>query len=153
MSSYNLRLLPSRKAKIVVRKSKIPVQRTKNNRQLSLKILHQQQKPDQCHNNPGLIEVLMEDQNPVAAQIPPQAPQPVPPENQQQGQPPAVNDQMNPIPVQQNINPLMVSFKPSSFNGLHPETAGRWWHNFERYANLGGIHGNDRCMLLGLLLT
>lgn len=40
-----------------------------------------------------------------------------------------------------------------SFNGLHPEVAGRWWRNFERYATLSGIPGNDRCNLLGLLFT
>ena len=54
------------------------------------------------------------------------------------------------IPLQHAIT---TSFKPVSFNGLHPEIAGRWWRNFDRYATLSGIQGNDRCNLVGLLLT
>ena len=66
--------------------------------------------------------------------------------------------QMDPVPAQAaqapaHLNPLALSFKPSCFNRLHPETAGRWWHAFEHYAALSGIQNNDRCTLLGLLLT
>ena len=60
---------------------------------------------------------------------------------------------MESAPVQPPLhNPLAGSFKPVSFNGLHPETAGRWWRAFGRYATLSGIQGNDRSPLLGLLL-
>ena len=55
--------------------------------------------------------------------------------------------------AQPAFNPMTVSFKPNSFNGLNPESAGRWWKAFERYAELSNIHGNERCNLLGLLLT
>ena len=61
---------------------------------------------------------------------------------------------MEPAPVQPPLhNPLAGTFKPVSFNGLHPETAERWWHAFDRYATLSGIQGNDRSPLLGLLLS
>ena len=68
-------------------------------------------------------------------------------------QPQADPPQVQPEPVPPQINAMALAFKPSSFNGLHPETANRWWQSFNRYAELAGIQGKARCSLLGLLLS
>ena len=46
-----------------------------------------------------------------------------------------------------------LPFKHPSYNGLHPESACRWWHSLARYADLSGFHGITRCNLFGLLLS
>ena len=72
------------------------------------------------------------------------------------GLPLPLEPQPNNMEAAQNIplqHPITTSFTPVSFNGLHPKIAGRWWRNFDRYATLSGIQGNDRCNLVGLLLT
>ena len=51
------------------------------------------------------------------------------------------------------INAMALSFRPSTFNGLHPECANSWWHSFNWYAELTGLQGNARCNLLSLVLS
>ena len=60
--------------------------------------------------------------------------------------------QVLPQPNPPEINTTALSFKPSSFDGLQPQTANRWWQSFNRYAELADIRGKARCSLLGLLL-
>ena len=50
-------------------------------------------------------------------------------------------------------NLLALSYKPPTFDGTRPDTARRWLRNFNRYADLAGIEENDRCTLMGLMLT
>ena len=49
-------------------------------------------------------------------------------------------------------NMLALSFKPPSFDGSRPDLANRWLNNFNRYADLSAINGENRCTLLGLLM-
>lgn len=60
----------------------------------------------------------------------------------------AAEQQANAFP-----NLLALSHKPPSFDGSRPDTARRWILNFNRYADLAGIAQNDRCTLLGLMLS
>lgn len=64
---------------------------------------------------------------------------------------PVVNNQaMN---QQGAFGPMVAAFAPSSFNGLHPENANKFWDNFVRYADLAGVRNENRCHLLGLLMS
>ena len=65
-------------------------------------------------------------------------------------QQPVQNAQVNHQPLQ---NLLASSFKPASWNGLHTDQAENWWQSFLRYCDISGINGNNRCNLLGLLVT
>ena len=91
-------------------------------------------------------------------------PQPQPQQGQedQQGQAQGQLVQQQPIIAQQQQQPafpamaenmLTLAFKPPVFNGQAPETAGRWLRNFNRHADLADIEGQQRCTLLGLLLS
>ena len=121
---YNLRLLPARRAQIIPRN----VRFMENPQVVVMENPPLDIIPEEPENNP---EEPLPEPEPLGPQI-----------------------NMDPAQNLQPIhNPLAVSFKPVSFNGLHPEVAGRWWRNFHRYATLSGIQGNGRCNLLGLLFT
>ena len=140
INKYILRPLPGRQFRIVNRDVNVmnnqPEQQNNED--------HQQEPAQQLDPEP-------QQQPPQGAENPPQ----IPPQqdNLEDNQ---VQDELemeHPAVQQPLNNPMAMSFKPVLFNGLHPETAGLWWRSFERYATLSGIQGNDRCNLLGLLLT
>lgn len=62
------------------------------------------------------------------------------------------NAQAPPNLVQPN-NLLAFNFRPQSFDGTRLDSANKWLRNFNRYGNLAGVNGGDRCTLLGLLLS
>ena len=178
MSKYYLRVLPSRKVKVVNRdpfnsknlESDIPdcvVENCDTNnttKELQTRSANNKESPKQAPQGDCRDQELpSEDENweeedylplrellfnqPPINQLPMDQPQP------EAGAPAQViPPNANAPQAQPQINPMALSFKPPTFNGLHPESANRWWQSFARYADLAGIQGNARCNLLGLLL-
>ena len=63
-------------------------------------------------------------------------------------------DNNEPVAVIQNQLPLLAfNFKPPSFDGSQSENARKWINKFERYSDIAGAQVNERCGLMGLLMT
>ena len=50
-------------------------------------------------------------------------------------------------------NWIPFGINPPTFDGSKIESASKWLRKFERYAQASGAAGNDRCNVMGLLLT
>ena len=168
---YNLRLIPERRSRQILQQQmnnnpepppqpQHPVGQIQNQQQAPIPPgdqqpeLQRQEAQEPPVPFPPRVRDLPVPNQPAAQNQPVQnqpnlPPAPEPPAEHIQ---PAVPD--NPEMAQPVIhNPMSVAFKPVTFNGLHPESASRWWKSFMRYATLSNVQGNDRCNLLGLLLS
>ena len=78
-------------------------------------------------------------------------------QGQEQGNEANVNDQEEANEVIQQAmaanNMFTLAFWPPQFDGSSPEIAGRWLKNFNRYADLAGAAGEQRCNLFSLMLS
>ena len=77
--------------------------------------------------------------------------QPVMAEDDANAEAQVANAQAPPNLAQPNL--LAFNFRPQSFDGTRLDSANKWLRNFNRYGNLAGVNGGDRCTLLGLLLS
>ena len=178
MSSYNLRLLPGRKVKLVIKNPFVSDNLDKpSSAPLPVNPNTNEEIQDELHNHdivqqgfvPQHLQTNSWDQQTHLSLIGEEfweeedyLPLPQLQINEPQAHqlqmdeaipPPPVPPLVAPPQAAPQFNPMALSFKPSSFNGLHPESANRWWRSLTRYSELAGIQGNDRCNLLGLLLS